>query len=72
MEKARKAAGGKDADIARLLDISAAAVSRWGGVVPALRAIEIEQRTKGAVSRHEIRPDFFGAPAKPRKRRVAG
>ena len=67
MEKARRAAGGKDADIARLLDISAAAVSRWGGVVPALRAIEIEQRTKGAVSRHEIRPDFFGTP-KPSKR----
>lgn len=71
MEKARKAAGGKDADIARLLDISAAAVSRWGGVVPALRAIEIEQRTKGAVSRHEIRPDFFGAPIKRKPRKVA-
>lgn len=68
MEKARKAAGGRDADIARLLDISAAAVSRWGGVVPALRAIEIEQRTKGKVSRHEIRPDFFGAPRKPAKK----
>ena len=66
MAKAREAAGGKDGkdvDIARLLKISPAAVSRWGGVVPPDRAIEIEELTEGRVTRHDIRPDYFGAKA---------
>jgi len=62
MDKAREAAGGKDVDIARLLDISPAAVSRWDGVVPPNRAIEIEEKTEGKVTRYDIRPDYFGAP----------
>lgn len=62
MHKARAAVGGKNIDIARLLDISAAAVSRWGGIVPPERAIEIELKTKGKVTRYDIRPDHFGAP----------
>lgn len=64
MAKAREAAGGKDGkdvDIARLLKISPAAVSRWGGVVPPDRAIQIEELTEGKVTRHDIRPDYFGA-----------
>lgn len=63
---ARLAAGGengKDIDIARLLGLSAAAVSRWKGVVPPDRAIEIEEKTVGKVTRYEIRPDYFGARA---------
>jgi DNA-binding transcriptional regulator YdaS (Cro superfamily) len=61
MKKARRAAGGRDADIARLLGITASAVSRWNGRVPANRAIEIETLTRGRVTRYEIRPDHFGA-----------
>lgn len=69
MNAARKAAGGKDIDIARLLEISPAAISRWGGVVPPDRAIEIEKKT-GKTTRYEIRPDYFGnPPAKTSKRR---
>lgn len=71
MAKAREAAGGKDGkdvDIARLLKISPAAVSRWGGVVPPDRAIEIEELTEGRFTRHDIRPDYFGArPPAPRR-----
>lgn len=64
IEAARKAAGGehgKDVDIARLLGLSAAAVSRWKGVIPPDRAIELETKTGGKVTRYEIRPDYFGA-----------
>lgn len=69
MDKAREAVGGKDVDIARLLNISPAAVSRWGGIVPAARAIEIEKLTGGKVTRHDIRPDYFGpARRQPRKK----
>lgn len=68
IEKARFAAGGergKDIDIARLLGISPAAVSRWGGVVPPNRAIQIEKKSGGKVTRFEIRPDYFGAGPNP-------
>ncbi len=58
---ARRAAGGRDADIARLLGITASAVSRWRGIVPPARAIEIERASGGRVTRHQIRPDHFGA-----------
>lgn len=71
MAKAREAAGGKDGkdvDIARLLKISPAAVSRWGGVVPPDRAIQIEELTEGKVTRHDIRPDYFGAAPIAQKR----
>jgi DNA-binding transcriptional regulator YdaS (Cro superfamily) len=63
IQRARFAIGGergRDIDIARLLDISPAAVSRWNGVVPPNRAIEIEQKTNGRVTRYDIRPDYFG------------
>lgn len=62
MELARKAAGGKNADIARLLGITDAAVAQWGDVVPPKRAIELEEKTGGAVTRYQLRPDHFGAP----------
>ncbi len=62
MKRARQAAGGKDSDIARLLGITPSAVSRWNGVVPVRRAIELEALTGGRVTRHEIRPDHFGPP----------
>ena len=74
MAKAREAAGGKDGkdvDIARLLKISPAAVSRWGGVVPPDRAIQIEELTEGKVTRHDIRPDYFGAAPRRRRKEAA-
>lgn len=63
LQKVRTAIGGKNADIAKLLGVSGAAVSKWGGVVPPKWAIELEKKTGGKVTRYEIRPDFFGAPA---------
>jgi DNA-binding transcriptional regulator YdaS (Cro superfamily) len=60
MRRARHAAGGRDIDIARLLGITPSAVSRWNGVVPVRRAIEIEALTAGRVTRYDIRPDHFG------------
>jgi DNA-binding transcriptional regulator YdaS (Cro superfamily) len=60
MKRARQAAGGKDIHIARLLGITPSAVSRWNGVVPVRRAIEIEALTGGRITRYDIRPDHFG------------
>jgi len=65
---AREAAGGKNVDLAKLLGITESAVSQWASVPPD-RAIEIEEKTGGKVTRYQIRPDYFGAlpPAKPRR-----
>mgnify|MGYP000585399846 FL=1 len=62
LEAARAAAGGKNVDLARLLGITESAVSQWK-VVPPDRAIEIEKKTNGKVTRYDIRPDFFGKAA---------
>lgn len=70
LERALKAVGGgRKTDIAALLGISPAAVTRWKDVVPVNRAIEIEEKTGGKVTRYDLRPDIFGAA--PRKRRGA-
>lgn len=57
--KARAAVGGKNVDLARLLGISPAAISQWARV-PYKRALQIEARTEGQVTREELRPDLFG------------
>ncbi len=62
MDMARKAAGGKNIDIARLLGITDAAVAQWGETIPPKRAIELEQKTGGVVTRYQLRPDHFGHP----------
>jgi DNA-binding transcriptional regulator YdaS (Cro superfamily) len=62
LAKAREAAGGRYIDLARLLDITPSAISQWVKV-PYRRALQIEARTAGRVTRAEIRPDLFGAPA---------
>jgi DNA-binding transcriptional regulator YdaS (Cro superfamily) len=62
LAKARQVAGGRNADLARLLDISPSAISQWVRV-PYRRALQIEARTAGRVTRAELRPDLFGAPA---------
>lgn len=69
LERARQAAGGKSADLARLLGITESAVSQWK-IVPPDRAIEIEEKTGKKVTRYEIRPDYFGEPP-PAKRSAA-
>jgi DNA-binding transcriptional regulator YdaS (Cro superfamily) len=61
LEKARQAAGGRNADLARLLGISPSAISQWVRV-SYRRALQIEARTAGRVTRAELRPDLFGAP----------
>ena len=61
LAKARQAAGGRYSDLARLLDITPSAISQWVKV-PYRRALQIEARTAGRVTRAEIRPDLFGAP----------
>jgi len=64
LQTARDAAGGKNVDVAKLLDITESAVSQWL-IVPPNRAIEIEEKTGGKITRYAIRPDFFGhAPGK--------
>jgi len=60
LDKARQAAGGRNADLARLLGISPSAISQWVRV-PYRRALQIEARTAGRVTRAELRPDLFGA-----------
>lgn len=52
------AAVGSASELARQLGITPAAVLQWE-TVPILRVPEVE-RISG-VSRHELRPDFFGA-----------
>lgn len=59
LDIARKAAGGKNVDLAKLLGITESAVSQWK-TVPPDRAIEIEEKTDGRVTRYDIRPDYFG------------
>lgn len=44
--------------LADLLNISHAAISQWKRI-PAARVIEIERGLKGAVTRHEMRPDLY-------------
>lgn len=61
LDIARKATGGKNVDLAKLLGITESAVSQWK-TVPPDRAIEIEQKTNGKVTRYDLRPDYFGQP----------
>jgi DNA-binding transcriptional regulator YdaS (Cro superfamily) len=70
LKRARRAAGGKNVDLARLLGITESAVSQWKTVPPG-RAIEIEEKTGGRVTRYELRPDYFGQPPSKRTRRAA-
>ncbi len=60
LAKARQAAGGRNSDLAPLLDITPSAISQWVRV-PYRRALQIEARTAGRVTRAELRPDLFGA-----------
>jgi len=63
---------GSQAELRRLINahlpaeeqITAQAVSKWEGGIPANRCILLEQISGGAVTRYQMRPDIFGeAPA---------
>lgn len=52
---------GGPSKMARALDITPAAVSKWlkSGRVPVARVLEIERLTHGAVTRFSLRPDCY-------------
>jgi DNA-binding transcriptional regulator YdaS (Cro superfamily) len=58
LEKAKALAGGPSGLAFKLGDITPQAISQWKRV-PADRAIQVEALT--GISRHELRPDVFGA-----------
>ena len=59
VENAIKAAGGKKADLARLVGISHEAIRRWGinKQIPLKRVADVSRLT--GIPRHELRPDFW-------------
>ncbi|MFB9952069.1 transcriptional regulator [Rhizobium puerariae] len=61
-EIAKEKAGGPAALAKALGGVSSQAVSQWKKV-PAERVLDVERLT--GVSRHELRPDVFGAAPQP-------
>lgn len=57
-QRAVKLAGGASI-VAKELEISQAAVSKWPRV-PAERVLSVERLTQGQMSRYEMRPDVYG------------
>ena len=50
------------ADLAHEVGVNKATVTRWSqGEVPLTRVYQVEEKT--GISRHELRPDFFGEVA---------
>jgi DNA-binding transcriptional regulator YdaS (Cro superfamily) len=60
IEKAVAAVGGRQA-LADICSVRYQAVEKWVRLdrVPAERVLQIEKATKGAVTRHELRPDLY-------------
>jgi DNA-binding transcriptional regulator YdaS (Cro superfamily) len=64
--------------IAQALDLSAAAITKWGDVVPELRALQLERITQGELVAYEISPTQYDGIKrgvtlkKKRRRRKAG
>jgi DNA-binding transcriptional regulator YdaS (Cro superfamily) len=57
---------GSQQKLARAIGLrSQGSISQWIklGRVPAERVLQIEKATKGAVSRHELRPDLYPVAA---------
>lgn len=52
-----RAAGGKKKQLAAMLGLSGAAITRWGDTVPMGRVVEVEKAT--GVPRSVLRPDLF-------------
>lgn len=59
LDRALLAVGGA-ASMAKVLGISAQAVGQWE-IAPPNRVLKIEEATRGLVTRHDLRPDVFGA-----------
>lgn len=62
LDRACAAAGSQQA-LADLIGIKSPSISEWRqrGKVPVERCLVIETATAGAVTRHDLRPDVFGA-----------
>lgn len=57
-----EAKGLRLADLARKCEVNKATVTRWAQkAVPLTRVYQVEDKT--GISRHELRPDFFGETA---------
>lgn len=55
LERAKERAGGQAA-LAKLIGVTAQAISQWDEVPP-LRVLDVERAS--GVSRHELRPDLY-------------
>ncbi|NKI17415.1 helix-turn-helix domain-containing protein [Spongiibacter sp. KMU-166] len=56
---------GLQSSIAKALNITPVLISQWANGarrVPGERCVAIEEATKGAVTRYDLRPDIFGEP----------
>lgn len=60
---AAKAAAGNAKKLAALLNLTGAAISRWGDTVPLKRLLSVEKVT--GVPRYILRPDLFGMTTPP-------
>lgn len=49
--------------LAKLVGVTPQALWQWRRV-PAARVLAVEAATRGLVTRHELRPDFYPPPAK--------
>jgi DNA-binding transcriptional regulator YdaS (Cro superfamily) len=69
LERAVQTAGSAT-ELARLLKVDPQNITNWRARgVPASRCLAIEDVTKSAVTRYDLRPDVFGdSPTKTRKR----
>jgi transcriptional regulator with XRE-family HTH domain len=57
-----KAKGLRLADLARECEVNKATVTRWAQrSIPLTRVYQVEEKT--GISRHQLRPDFFGESA---------
>jgi len=54
---------GSQSELARRLSIKPQSVQHWvaTGRVPGNRVLDIERLVEGAVTRHQLRPDFYPA-----------
>jgi DNA-binding transcriptional regulator YdaS (Cro superfamily) len=57
---------GSEAEVARRLQVSAEAVRKWKRQVPPVRARQLEELTRGEVTRYDLCPDVFGDPPAPK------